>query len=185
MHNEYLVPVLTSMGGLPPPSCRISSPWIDLTVYRAPIPHVTQASQVRGIVRWNERQLLADQAILAGAKNVPLGMAMPLSPSELDHFVREIRRKSEAKPVEARVPPDILWLLRSLVGKKYAADEGDIAGFSMYGVTKNGAAGYTKLVLALIDRCFASDGANLRYNSILDVADPVLRKQYKIDTPIR
>jgi hypothetical protein len=67
---EYLVPVMTYPGGQPPPSCRISSPWIDLVVDRGASP------SIRGIVYWNERQLLADQAVLAGARNVPLGMAM-------------------------------------------------------------------------------------------------------------
>jgi hypothetical protein len=50
------------------------------------------------------------------------------------------------------------------------------------------AEGYTKIVLALIDRCFASpasDSVGFYYDNILDVADPVLLKQYKIDTPIR
>jgi hypothetical protein len=38
-------------------------------------------------------------------------------------------------------------------------------------VTEKGAEGYTKLVIALIDRCFASDRAYLHYNSILDATD--------------
>ncbi|MDR0717342.1 MAG: hypothetical protein LBF50_07995, partial [Azoarcus sp.] len=51
MPHEYLVPMMTSMGGRAPPSCQITSPWIDLVVYRTPVP------QVRGIVYWSERQL--------------------------------------------------------------------------------------------------------------------------------
>ena len=50
---------------------------------------------------------------------------------------------------------------------------------------KQNAEGYTKLVTALIDRCFASDGTAIHYNNILDVADLISLKQYKIDTPIR
>jgi len=43
---------------------------------------------------------------------------------------------------------------------------------------------YTKLVIALIDRCFAADGADLHYNSILDAADLIPLEEYKIDTPL-
>ncbi|MDR2689614.1 MAG: hypothetical protein LBB76_07640 [Azoarcus sp.] len=177
--REYTVPVLSPLTGGPSSSCQIYSPWIDIIVDRRDTP------QIRGIVRWNDRQLLADQAILAGAKNVSPEMAMPLDRHELSYFVREIRRQSAAKPVEARVPPDILWLLRFWVGREYFADEGDPVRGSMYGVTKNGAEGYTKLVLALIDRCFvpsASGRVDINYSSILDIADPILLEQYKIKT---
>ncbi|MDR2637174.1 MAG: hypothetical protein LBB55_02450, partial [Zoogloeaceae bacterium] len=83
VRHEYLVPAMISIGGRPSPSCQISSPWMDLVVYREP----GSISQIRGIVRWNERQMLADQAVLAGEKNVPTGVAMPLTIPELDHFI--------------------------------------------------------------------------------------------------
>ncbi|MDR2688658.1 MAG: hypothetical protein LBB76_02730, partial [Azoarcus sp.] len=74
--REYLIPAMPSTGWHGGTLCRISSPWIDLVVERKPAP------QVVGIVRWNERQLLADQAVLAGARNVPPGVAMPLKDGE-------------------------------------------------------------------------------------------------------
>jgi hypothetical protein len=186
MDRRYLVLVMTSVGGRSPPSCRISSPWIDLVIVRSPVP------QIRGIIRWNERQLLADQAILAGAKNVPLGMIMPPTPSELGHFLgeyqrSEFRREPEpgAKPIEERVPPDILWLLRRSGRVEVVGPFGGDVLRSMRKATEKGAEGYTKLVITLIDRCFASDGkTGLHYSNILDVADPVLLKQYKIDTSL-
>jgi hypothetical protein len=183
-HRDYLVPVLPSIGGLSPSSCVVYSPWIDIVLVRKPVP------QIVGVVRWNERQLLADQATLAGAKNVPLGEAMPLKPNDLSHFIKEARRKSTAKPVEERVPPDILWLLRPWVG---TAGRTSYVPYivqidrAMNKTAKKGAEGYTKLVLALIDRCFfvSDDKAGFYYNNILDVADPVLLEQYRIDKPIR
>jgi hypothetical protein len=181
--HEYIVPAMPSTGWHGGTLCRISSPWIDLAVEQKPVP------QIVGIVRWNERQLLADQAALAGAKNVLLGTVMPLSPSELGYFTSEVRRESAAKPVEARVPPDILWLLHSWVGTEERSTAVPFIGIvsgSMHRVTEKGAEGYTKLVITLIDRCFASDGkTELYYSNILDVIDPVLLKQYKIDTPNR
>jgi hypothetical protein len=185
MHYDYLVPVETSAGGLPP-SCMIASPWIDLVVYREPVP------LIRGVVYWNERQLLADQAALAGARSVPPGRAMPLKPIEFGHFTSEYLKSSELrrKPIEERVPPDILWLFRyaqlrpdvmSIVPLRTKIDD------AMFKAAEKSAKGYTELVLTLIDRCLASPASvgMSYYGNILDVADPVLLKQYKIDPPLR
>jgi hypothetical protein len=180
IYGDYIVPVMTVKGGAS--GCGISSPWIDLTFVRAPVP------SIHGVVRFSDRQLLADQAVLAGARNVPTGVAMPLSTFEFIQFIREYEatefsppRKSAAKPIEERVPPDILWLLRH---SRQIVTQGNFGGGDMHIVRKKGAEGYTKLVLALIDRCFATNEESLRYNSILDVDDPVLLEQYKIDMPI-
>ena len=164
----------------PSHGCRISSPWIELAIERKPIPWI------RAVSRWNERQFIADQAILAGVKNVPPGVAKPLVADELMRFEKEyenseVRGKPAAKPIEKRIPPDLLWLFRHYPMESFPVYH--FGGNSSL-VMNMGADGYTKLVLALIDRCFDSaDGANLRYNSILDVADPILLEQYKIDTP--
>jgi hypothetical protein len=203
MSSEFLVPMLPpGTGGRPSPSCRIFSPWIDLVVHRTPVP------QIRGVVRWNERQLLADQAVLSGAKNVPPGVAMPLKGSEFGHF-RELYRdaieprlladwvvqfgveippelaEKVAKPIKEQPLPDLLWL-----ASRYPVAPGEsneVWGnlyLAMDDVTKKSMEGYTKLIIALTDRCFTSDEANFHYyGSILDVADPVLLEQYKIDTP--
>jgi hypothetical protein len=179
MSGDYTVPVLPPPTGDTPPSCRIYSPWIDLVIDRGAV------TQIRGIVRWNERQLLADQAVLAGAKNVP-GMTMPLDSGDLSYFIDEIQRPPAAKPVEARVPPDLLWLLRSEVGrgrKRRSGDSFRTAGYFMYRATKNDAEGYTKVVLALIDRCFdssASSRVDDYYSSILDIDDSILLELYRI-----
>lgn len=181
--NENPVPVL-SLDARPPGGCRISSPWIDLAFERKPVPWI------RAVVRWNQRQLLADQAVLAGAKNVPPGVAMPLKQREFIHFAEveyansEILREPAVKPIEERVPADLLWLFR----RSWQSTRGPFvgtAGGSMNRAMEKGAEGYTKLVIALIDRCLDADGANIQYSSILDVADLVPLEQYKIDTPIR
>jgi hypothetical protein len=186
MSHDYAAPVMTFSRGRSPSNCLISSPWIDLVVDREPVP------SIHGIVYWNERQLLADQAVLAGARNVPPGRAMPLNPSEFGHFMSEyedamelsrirLPRVKSKKPIEPRVPPDILWLLHRS-GYGYEPFMGHVS-YAMRKATEKGAEGYTKVVLTLIDRCFASNkGGYFHYSSILDVADPVLLKQYKIDT---
>ncbi|MDR1996394.1 hypothetical protein [Azonexus sp.] len=173
------IPSISPLDVPPSGGCRISSPWIDLAFERTPVPWI------RGIVRWNMRQLAADQAVLAGAHNVPPGVAMPMEPSEYRRFVRdyansEIFGEPAARPIEEHIPPDLLWLLRRFRHSSFLG-----SGVDMRKATEKGAEGYTKLVLALIDRCLASGGADIRYNSILDVADPILLEQYKIDTPTR
>jgi hypothetical protein len=196
MRREHLVPVMDDFGASSPPGCRITSPWIDLVVDRRPAP------LIRGVVYWNERQLLADQAVLTGAGNVPAGRAVPLTPSEFGHFISEYEdtefsyprnsyprksyphnsypRKSVTKPLEARVSPDILWLLRRAGRNERAGPFGGDVKQAMRQATEKGAEGYTKFVISLIDRCLASDGVNFHYNSILDAVD-----QYRIYMPVR
>lgn len=163
--------------------CRISSPWVDIVIEQRPVPYV------RGIVRWNERQLLADQAVLAEVRNVPLGVAVPLTYEEFEKYAEEykhseIQHQPAKKPIEDRVPPDLLWLFRhAWQQNSYSSFSGPASG-SMRKAMERGAEGYTKIVIALIDHCFASGGVDIQYNSILDVADLVQLEQYKIVTPI-
>jgi hypothetical protein len=164
-------------------ACQITSPWMDLIIERKPVP------SIRAIVRWNERQILADQAVLAGAKNVPKGVAKPISNVELGRFMDEYNRDElTAKSLEKRVPPDILWLLyrfQSRMPAGWVSDPIRNPRDTMYMVTEKSVESYTKVVTMLIDRCFDAEEKSLHYNSISDVADPVLLKQYKIDMPIR
>jgi hypothetical protein len=193
MSNEYLVSPMTDNRGYSP-SCRISSPWIDFIVDRGE-KHPSDRSdqkpvpQILAIVRWNERQLLADQAVLTGVKNVPLSKAMPLSPRELGHFINEYEHaellgKAAAKPIEERIPADLLWLLRR---SRQSSPFTNAVQDAMYKATEKG--GNTKLVLALIDRCFASpasDRLGIRYSGIIDITDPILLNQYRVDMrPLR
>ncbi|MBL5862142.1 hypothetical protein JBO49_16110 [Serratia fonticola] len=181
--NEPLGPVPSLGATRPSKGCRISSPWIDLTIERGPVPWV------RGVVRWNQRQLLVDQAMLAGARNMPKGLAMPLKSREFNQFAldyadTEILRQPAVKPVEERIPPELLWLFRR-AWQSTLASFGSGAQNSMEKAMEKGAESYTKLVIALVDRCFDSDGADIQYNNILDVAGLISLEQYKIDTPIR
>ena len=160
--------------------CRLTSPWMDLAFERKPVPWI------RGIVRWNERQLLADQAVLDGVKNIPPGMAIPLTNGEFGEALwvykdPEHLGKQEAKPREERIPPDILWLFRHSWQVEYGQFLKSVLA-AMSNATAKGADSYTKLAIALIDRCFDADGATLQYHSILDAADLIQLERYKIDT---
>ena len=79
--------------------CRITSPWMELVVERKPVP------SVRAIFIYSVRQLLADQAVLAGARDVPPGVAMPLSYEEFRRYVKEytlseVSGEPAEKPIE-------------------------------------------------------------------------------------
>lgn len=176
-----LVPTLDAR---PTAGCRIASPWIDIAFERKPAPWV------KGVIRWNQRQLLADQALLAGARNVPPGVAMPLKPIEYIHFAAgeyaksEILGKPATQPIEERVPADLLWLFRRSWQSTFAPFS-DEAHKSMKKAMEISAKPYTQLVMKLIDRCFESGGQDVRYTNILDVVDSIALEQYKINTPIR
>lgn len=165
--------------------CGIISPWLDLYIERTPTPWI------RGVVRWNERQLLADQAVLDGARNVPDGVAHPLKLNEFDHLISdysnsEILFKQSTKPVEQRIPPDLLWLFRHSWQSTRAPFDGNVKN-AMRNTKRAGAEQYTKLVITLVDRCFddGSDETVHHYNNILDAADLIPLEQYKINKPIR
>jgi len=81
--------------------CRISSPWMELAFERRPVPWI------HAVIRWNPRQLLADQAALAGAKNVPSGVAMPLQVKELGHFADDYVHLEMSRLPDDRIPGEI------------------------------------------------------------------------------
>ncbi|TFH84737.1 hypothetical protein EQG41_20820 [Billgrantia azerbaijanica] len=163
----------------PSDTCRVSSPWIDLAIQRTPSP------QVRGVVRWNERQLLLDQAVIAGLRNPLDTPPEPLTGSEFERLAQEyadaeILRQPLAQPVEERIPPDLLWLFRH----SWQSTRGPFAGMArgaMRAAVERGAEGYTQLVVALIDHCLASEGGRHQYTSVRDVANLFSVEQYRID----
>ncbi|MDL2260252.1 hypothetical protein LJB99_05195 [Deltaproteobacteria bacterium OttesenSCG-928-K17] len=161
--------------------CRISSPWIELVIEREPVP------SVRGFIRYSERQLVADQAMLEGALVVPPGIATPIDSSEFleyagkyDFYDFTVPGKPKTNLVEEHVPPDLIWLFRRSSGGCWG-----MPGDFMEKAMELGAEGYTKVVTTMIDRCFESDVADIHYNSILDIDDTALLEQYKIVTSDR
>ena len=164
--------------GRPSKGCRLTSPWVDLIIERKPVP------SVRAIFRYSERQLLIDQALLAGA-HVPPGPVIPMNSIEFRRYAdseyasSEILHKPVEKPVEERVPPELLWLFRRASQESEVSFTGLAIG-SMKEAMRTGSEGYTKIVIKLIDRCLESEGEDIHYNSILDIDDPILLEKYKI-----
>ena len=186
-HKDISLAPIPSLDALPSGGCRVTSPWLDLVYERKPVP------RINAVVRWNARQFLADQAVLAGAPNVPKGVAMPLTADEFwrmsgEYELEILEKHVRAQPIaiqqeieaKLRVPPDILWLFNHSGSGRNLAFGWWLRG-PMDRTIKKSAENYTLLVTALIDRCFASNKADLRYNSILDAADLISLERYKID----
>jgi len=177
------IPSVPPLSGRSSGGCRITSPWMELVIERKLVP------SVRGIFIYSERQLLVDQALLAGAHNVPPGVAMPLTYEEFKRYAdfeyapSEIHHQAAEKPIEERVPPDLLWLFQR-AGHDPRYDLSGLAGSSMRLAMRVCSKSYTQIVTSLIDRCFESDGEDIHYDSILDLDDPALLEQYKLDAPL-
>lgn len=172
-------PTLTSS---PASECRISSPWIDLSIDRLSAP------RIQAVVRWSERQLLVDQAVLAGAQNASGTAPEPLTRSEFerlaqDYAISEILGAPgvQTDSLSKEIPADLLWLFRH----SWQSTRGPFSGIalsSMDAALKRGGENYGKIVIALINRCFTSDVKSLQYVSILDVLGDVLSlDQYRIE----
>lgn len=158
--------------------CRITSPWIELVIERGDSP------SVQGIVRWNQRQLIADQANLARGRNVITGLAIPLSSKELATFAEDFERAmtlgEQRNRIKDRIPPDVFWLFVHTAKIGFESYYMDVRG-SIGSAQKINADNYTKLVLELIDRCINSGNETIEYQSIVDASDLVDVEQYKIE----
>lgn len=157
--------------------CRIISPWIELVIERGQFP------SVQGIVRWNQRQLLTDQANLDDGRNVVVGLASPLRSKDLAIFAEDFERamtSGEKNGIEDRIPPDIFWLFKHTGKYGYESYYMDVRGSVVSAQILN-AGDYTKLVLALIDHCVNSEKETIEYRSIVDAYDLINVEQYKIE----
>ena len=167
-------------------SCCLESPWVQIAIDRSP--NLT----VHAVFTWNERQVLLDQALLAGAD-----LSGPRSPQSIavhvfEQYVQDYadtvllasspeERARAQEGIAERIPADILWLFRH-------AWQSTFAPFSMearhaLGLTlKRAAPAYIALVEALADRCLAQDRQEEHYRTLLEVQDIVPLSAYRIDS---
>ncbi|WP_374334346.1 hypothetical protein [Leeia sp.] len=170
--------VFTTLKDAPTRGCQLHSPWLDLSIERGPVPWV------QGIVRWNERQLLADQARLAGLDGVVDGVAMPFSAeaygklAEAMGWVRQDYHGVTPAATEPQLPPELRWLHRYSTRNDLPPSADGV-----YAVLPGSAERYTRLTLALIDRCLASEGQDIRYGHIQELADLLPLDEYRVPLP--
>jgi hypothetical protein len=128
---------------------------------------------------WNERQVLRDQAFMAGG--APSSKASPVSidgavlgqySAEYDNLVLRApigRAKAGLDELATRTPPEILWLYQHAVQSTFA-DFSVFAMAALDAILAKSRPGYTNIVITLFDRCFKSAaGTNERYDNVLDI----------------
>ncbi|NLR76229.1 hypothetical protein [Leeia aquatica] len=160
--------------------CRVSSPWLDMVYVRQPAP------SVRAIIRWNARQLLADQAALAGVEHVQTGVVLPLPQAKLLDLAEryaELKFHSRASDAafEAKVPADLKWMFSKT---RYMNDLSPFSfqvGVPRHFVSEEAVQRYAQLITKLVDRCFGSNGMEIHYNSILETGDLISLEHYRIN----
>lgn len=159
--------------------CRISSPWVEFEFDNSPVP------KGRGVIRWSQRQLLVDQAMLAGDIQGADARVAVLSDDEFERYAKvyadlEILRKSEANSLGSSIPPDILWLFQH----SWQSTRGPFslgAMSAMDNLMERGAERYADLVVSLINHCASFGQGDFRYKTILDLKGVVPLDKHKID----
>jgi hypothetical protein len=170
----------------PPEAFHLDSPWVQLTISRSPKP------TIHAVFLWDERQVLLDQALLAGASLPSPPAPQSLSDQVFERYVQDYadsvllapspeERARAQEAIAARIPADVLWLFRH-------AWQSTFAPFSMearhaLGLTlKRAAPAYIAMVEALVDRGLAATGQEERYRNLLELHGIVDVSAYRIDS---
>jgi hypothetical protein len=183
VQNRTAKPLPGSFGGSTFNGCHLSSPWVDFEFDNSVAP------KARGVIRWSQRQLLIDQAIMAGDVQAADTRVVVLNDDEFREYAKayadlEIVRKSETISLSSPIPPDILWLFRNSLQSTRGPFSLAVRG-SMHKLMEQTADEYANLLISLIDRCASSGQGELRYENILDLKDVVPIDKYKIDALIK
>lgn len=150
-------------------------------------------------------KVYADQPLIPlDAAALPPGVAQPLSYDEFSRFAEAyiadhpmkirtllkgesqeefLKRVNELwvrqRLVEARMPPDVVLLLGG-TERRSSGPTTDLARRILHYDMSKHADDYTKLVMALMDRCVASEGVDMNYSSIRDAADLISLEKYQM-----
>ncbi|MEH3107380.1 MAG: hypothetical protein PGN09_08870 [Sphingomonas fennica] len=129
-------------------SCRITAPWFDLSVTRGGMPAVA------GTLRWNLRQLLSDQAALAGL--APAGdAARPFARSSFDRLA-DLHAATPGMAASAGLPGELRWLFGHAPRSAFGRFADGAEAFATT-VGERLAPRYARLATLLIGRCLKGD----------------------------
>ena len=147
-----------------PDACVVNTPWVDL--------QVTQGEDlaISGTFYWNERQILRDQTILAGATQS--GTA-PREPVDVERFQQltgtyvsnYMSRSDEVRADDASMDLDLFWLFTRSTQSTVVP----FAGLVHHQISKFAALladDYAQLSLALLDECLVKSNRRVELNSI-------------------
>jgi hypothetical protein len=139
-------------------------------------------------ILWNERQILVDQASLAGGRPVPRGPELTRDSWREQIGVYEeavLRAPSPAaqqqgqQALEARMPAELLWLLRAGWQSTRGPFAGSVAG-TLQRVSKRAATPYAQLVATLLQMALAQPDRPQRYANILELGAIMDLAAYRI-----
>lgn len=163
----------------------LRSPWVQIFTNRSP------SLTVQAVFIWNERQVLLDQALLAGANlpapDSPQSISVPIFEQYVQDYSETVllasspeERIRAQKNIAERVPPDILWLFRH-------AWQSTFAPFSMEArhalglALKHAMPVYIDLTEKLTNRCFTEERKEEHYHSLFELQSIVNIDAYRID----
>jgi hypothetical protein len=136
---------------------------------------------------WNERQVLFDQAVLAGVA-ADSAVSEPVSNKAFGEMYSMYSREEVggllppkgAQPIEQRIPPDLFWLFRKSVWMDLVPFSGPgeaaVSGF------RQAASKQVMLTRELISLCLLPFTRQHVFRSIRDTSGIVARHVYVIDT---
>lgn len=185
---ESFTPVVAAEDGTNSGQCRITSPWLRLVNDPKATP------PIRATFIWNERQVLFDQAALSGAPADPLPLKplKPLKPLNRQSYMDFLRMyqdeemfvllseeeemlgpESKRRPLDGRVPADMLWLFR----KSWQTTRSPFShyvGFAYQNAMEQAAPRQAALTIGLVQRCLDARAGHHIFNTIRDTASIML-----------
>jgi hypothetical protein len=161
-------------------TCRLDSPWVKLAIRNSDKP------LIQGVFIWNERQFLADQALLANPNLTLDSPPIPLSNRLFEKYAADyadseiLQSPSGKASITERIPLDVLWLFRNSPQTTFIPFS-SAARSSMNTMSKRVAKNYINLTQKLFDQCFASaQKSEQRYETVLDLRNTISLDRYQI-----
>jgi hypothetical protein len=169
------------------PTPEIGTPLLESPWLRVGRPGVS-GCDLQIEILWDERQILMDQASLASGRPVPRGPELTQDSwrQQIDAYEEAaLRAPSPAaqqqgqQALEARMPPELLWLLRAGWQSTRGPFAGSVAG-TLQRVSKRAAAPYAQLVATLLQKALAQPDRPQRYANILELGAIMDLAAYRI-----
>jgi hypothetical protein len=159
-------------------ACRVTSPWVHFS----DVPDRRPRFKARFF--WNERQVLFDQAVLAGAPADPL----PLEPinwqtygdslwlyQDEEMLVPEPKRQ----PIAHRIPADVLWLFRGSWQTDFVPFS-SMVNEALDSVLEQAAPRQASLATRLMQSCLDAGGEHRSISTIQDTGGIIALDAYRI-----
>jgi hypothetical protein len=154
-------------------TCRLDSPWVKLAIRNSDKP------LIQGVFIWNERQFLADRALLANPNLTLNSPLIPLSNRLFEKYAADyanskiLQSSSGKASITERIPLDVLWLFRNSPQTTFIPFS-SAARSSINTMSKRMAKNYINLTQKLFDRCLASgQKSEQRYGTVLDLRNTI------------